>query len=89
MFAIQLGSKVRDDITGFEGIVTGRADYITGCRQYLITPKGTKTKRNDSSWFDEDRLRVLSVKKVSFPNKNDGGPVEFATENEGGGAPIK
>lgn len=31
---IILGRKVRDKVTGFEGIVTGRATYLTGCDQY-------------------------------------------------------
>lgn len=56
----QLGDKVKDEITGFEGIVTGACHYISGCDQYLLQPKvkedGTKV---DGCWFDVDRLVVL------------------------------
>lgn len=68
-FKIALGAKVKDSITGFSGVVTGRADYITGCRQYSVTPKGTKGKVAESAWYDEDRL-LKSIPK----NRNIGGP---------------
>ena len=31
MRKVELGSLVRDKITGFEGIVMGRTEYLTGC----------------------------------------------------------
>ena len=33
-FKIRMGAKVTDKVSGFQGIVTGRAEYSTGCRQY-------------------------------------------------------
>ena len=71
MFKIELGRKVRDSITGFSGIVTGRCDYISGCRQYLVTPKAERNKLAESFWFDEDRLLKDFSKSKS---KNKGGP---------------
>ena len=79
-FKIELGAKVKDSITGFSGIVTGRAEYITGCRQYAITPKAVKNEHKDSYWIDEDRL-VGSVKKT-VAKKPNGGPQQCA-------APLK
>ncbi len=32
---------VKDKITGFSGKVTGHADYITGCDQFLVHRKWT------------------------------------------------
>jgi len=67
MFKISMRAKVKDSITGFTGVVTARADYLTGCRQYLVTPKAQKNKMGESMWFDEDRL-------INSATKNPGGP---------------
>ena len=56
---IQLGSKVKDKITGFTGIVTGYVTYITGCNQALVVPQvGKDGTSKDAHWFDEQRLVV-------------------------------
>ena len=60
LFKIVLGATVRDAITGYGGVVTGRADYITGCNQYLVQPERV-TKDGavvSAQWFDEHRLLV-------------------------------
>lgn len=52
-----LGTTQKDKITGFEGIVTGHARYITGCDQYLIVPKVKEDGTSISGqWFDDSRL---------------------------------
>lgn len=79
-FKIELGVKVKDSITGFKGIVTARAEYITGCKQYSLVPKAEKNKAATAAWFDEDRL-VDSVKKKAAKVPK-GGPQQFA-------APLK
>jgi hypothetical protein len=33
-----LGKKVKDKITGFEGIATSKHIYLTGCNQYAVQP---------------------------------------------------
>lgn len=75
-FKIPMEATVKDSITGFMGVVTGRCDYITGCRQYCVTPKAIKNKPGDSHWIDEDRLiasaKPKAVKKVK--RSNTGGP---------------
>lgn len=35
-YKFELGATLKDKITGFEGIATGVASYITGCDQYVI-----------------------------------------------------
>ena len=55
---IELGYEVKDKVTGFKGIVTGRASYITGCDQYLIAPKNKGATFENSIWIDEGRLKV-------------------------------
>lgn len=54
---VTLGSKVRDKITGFTGIVTGYVSYISGCNQALVVPQvGKDGASRDAEWFDEQRL---------------------------------
>lgn len=74
---IQLGQKVKDKITGFTGIVIGRAEYLTGCNQFGVQPEvGKDGKVEGATWFDEGRLQKIGVgitaKQVSA-DKN-GGP---------------
>lgn len=67
MFKIKLGENVYDRVTGFKGKVAGRAEYISGCRQYLVMPKCEKNKIQQSHWIDESRL-------MDGPIENQGGP---------------
>lgn len=71
---IALGQTVKDRITGFKGVVTGLVDYISGCRQALVSPT-TKPDGDfaHSHWFDTDRLDVQDVAVVTLENrKRDG-----------------
>ena len=75
--ALKLGVEARDKVTGFKGIVTGKAEYLTGCTQYGIVPKTGKTgSMKSTEWFDENRLEVvgkgMGVSKIKGPD--NGGP---------------
>lgn len=59
MKKIELGAEARDKVTGFSGIVTARATYLTGCDQYVLSPKvDVDGKVPEAHWFDENRLVV-------------------------------
>ncbi len=75
-FSIHLESTVRDKVTSFSGMVIGRAEYMTGCRQYLVQPRGgDPAKKPESEWFDEARLLIVEdVAEKGTPET--GGPVE-------------
>jgi hypothetical protein len=75
-----LGKKVKDKITGFEGIATGYVQYLTGCNQVLVTPKiGKSGEHKEPHWFDEQRLTVDSkVKAVKLDNGKNPGPDKAA-----------
>lgn len=83
-FKIQLNSKVKDKITGFEGWVTGRSDYITGCNVYLVQPECKEGAWVEARWFDQERLEVLI---------EGNGPMEWQKEGSKPGsdmaAPVK
>ncbi len=56
-FQLNLGTTICDKITGFEGVITGRVEYLTGCVQYLLTPKIAEDgSHRNGEWFDEGRL---------------------------------
>ena len=75
-FTIPLGSTAGDTVTGFTGMITGRAEYLTGCRQYLVQSRGDDpAKKPDAEWFDEARL--IAEKEVAEEGTPaTGGPVE-------------
>lgn len=55
-----LGKKVKDKITGFEGIAIGIIDYLYGCQQVGITPQVDKDgKTGDTNWFDIGRIEII------------------------------
>lgn len=58
---IELGKTYKDKVTGFAGVCTGTAFYISGCHQALLMPKvkadGSAT---EGQWFDFQRLEHQS-----------------------------
>lgn len=55
---VNLGSRVRDTISGFEGIATGRTVYLNGCVSVLIEGPMVGKDRPEQ-WIDEQRLEVI------------------------------
>jgi len=75
---IKLGNKVKDNITGFSGIATGRTDWLYGCSRIHIEPPELKDGIPvEGQWFDEQRIEVIEEKKP-FVSKDSsaktGGP---------------
>lgn len=64
--ALKLGQTAKDRITGIEGVVLGRAEYITGCNQVLVQPTAKKADGDvlESRWFDEQRMELVSTAPV-------------------------
>ena len=77
-FIFKLGVKAKDKITGFESIIIGRADHITGCNTYGLKPKIDKDgKVQDSEWFDEGTIEVIAkgITEKEVKAKENGGPL--------------
>ncbi len=72
----ELGKKVRDKITGFEGIAIGKAEYLTGCNQYGVCPPAKDGEIKPAQWFDEGRLEVIGagITADQVLSEADGGP---------------
>lgn len=67
-FKYPMGAKARDIITGFEGIIVHRVQFLTGCDQYGLLPTGLDkdgdTKKTGQ--FDENRLELVGTKIVKL-----------------------
>lgn len=56
MFKHELGLRAKDKISGFEGVITSRVQYLTGCDRYYLQPKAKNGAFVDGSYFDEAQL---------------------------------
>ncbi|OJY68677.1 MAG: hypothetical protein BGP16_05425 [Sphingobium sp. 66-54] len=58
---INLGDRVRDKITGVEGIVIGITDWLTACRHIGVKREGVDKdgKPWEMMWFDEPNVTVI------------------------------
>ena len=56
---VNLGKMARDKVTGFEGVIIGRLNYLFGCAQYCLSPRAVKNELKNSEWFDEGRIEVI------------------------------
>lgn len=83
-FKYEMGLKAVDIITGFEGVIIGRSQWLTGCNTYGLRPKMSKDgKLPESQFFDEAQITVTgkplklgeTVKKKD-PVQDNGGPQE-------------
>ena len=73
---IKLGQKVRDKITGFEGIATVRTEFLNGCIQYCIKPTQLeKGKMLEGEYVDEEQIEIVIEEKTNIDviSKQTGG----------------
>lgn len=82
---IKIGDKVKDTITGLEGMAVAKIIYMNGCIQYEVQPKGLDKdgKIIKSAWVDEGQLIVKKEAKIKkVKEKPPGGsgnvPSEFS-----------
>jgi len=62
---IKLGEKVRDLVTGFEGIVVARCEYLYGSARLGVVSLELKDGLpRDSFWEEERRFEVVEVAKA-------------------------
>ena len=59
-YKLKLGSRVKDKITGFTGIIIGRTQWLHNCNTYLVKSETLKDEKPiDAQNFDEPQLEVL------------------------------
>ncbi len=66
---IRIGDRIKDSISGFAGIATGKCEYINGCRQWLIKPDSLDKdgKMIDGVWIDEQHVEVVKSQVLPEP----------------------
>lgn len=76
-FKFELGQTVKDTITGYEGIVVSRSQWISNCNTYGVKSQTLKDgKPIETEHFDEPVLVLIEEKQVMEPAQKTGGPVE-------------
>lgn len=77
MNVFELGKVGQCTVTGFEGIITARTDWLNGCVRYGLQPPVDKDgKVPEAYWVDHDQLKYVehSSKEVTL-GKPTGGPM--------------
>jgi heat shock protein HspQ len=59
VFKFEIGARVRDTITGYSGVVTGRAQYVSGVNRYQVEAVDS-TGRPCEWWLDGERCEVVA-----------------------------
>jgi hypothetical protein len=71
-----LGKKVKDKVSGFTGIVTGRHEFLAGCTRYSVQPEVDKDgKLPEVQTFDDPQLEIVKEKKIKTTGDRPGGPM--------------
>lgn len=58
MFKYELKTKAADKVTGYEGVITARCEYVSGENRYLIENIDA-TSRPVEHWVDESRIEIV------------------------------
>lgn len=81
---IELGTRVRDRVSAYEGTVTARYEYLNGCERYEVSG-ADKDGKPEAFVFDVQQLQVLAAPIPALvrepepqPLKKTGGPRDNA-----------
>jgi len=73
---IAMGDKVKDTLSGFTGIVLGRAEHLTGCNQvYVLPASDSDNELKDGVWFDVERVEKLVDQVVERSQRRTGADI--------------
>ena len=71
------GDKVREKITGYEGIIIACDFWQTGCFRYCVKPQMLKDGLpQDGHWIDEMNLEIIKEKPIKSVKSGPAGPRE-------------
>lgn len=73
---VKLGDEVRDKISGFEGVIVARTEYLWGCVQYAVASRRLKDSGEvlDWLWLDVDRVEIVQREEATRVVRLTGGP---------------
>lgn len=75
-FKHNLGEFVKDKVSGFQGTIDARCQWLNGCIRYSVMPKMKEgeAKMPESFWIDEAQIEKVD-NGVSIKKSKRGGPV--------------
>lgn len=59
MNKIKLGDKVRSTVSGFQGIVTAKCEYLHDATRYAVTASKPVNGEVKTEWFAASELEVI------------------------------
>lgn len=76
MAKINLGDRVKDQVTGFAGIAVCITEWLNGCARVGVQPETLDKdgKPQETQHFDDQQLTVIAPGVVSGGNRETGGP---------------
>lgn len=89
MSDIENGDLVKDNITGFEGIVICTTTYLSGCDRVVVQPQKVNKETGlpiEPQAFDVTQLKIL--KKAAIKQYAPIDPAKLVAEKKGGPRPI-
>lgn len=79
MAKIELGTWVRDAVSGFVGVATARTEYLSGDERIEVTARvqptagvDVKLERPVTEWFDAPRLEKVDGQVQVYLARGDG-----------------
>jgi hypothetical protein len=73
---IELGDTAKDVVTGFEGVVVARSEWLNGRVRLSIQPRALRDgKPIESQSFDVEQCALVQKCDAKMPTKKAGGPM--------------
>lgn len=74
MANLKLGDKVRDTVTGLEGIAIAKTEWLNGCFRWTVQPPIDKDGKVPEAHSVDEHQLIVVTEKTHVPNRATGGP---------------
>ncbi len=69
---IRCGQSVLDTLSGLEGVVVARTEWLYGCIRLAVQPSGSKDgKPYEPFWVDEPQVKVVETPLWQEPEQEE------------------
>jgi hypothetical protein len=73
-FKFSLGTRARDRISGYEGTIIARTEWLNGCKRYTLQAHGLKDGKPADSWAcDEQDIDLIETAAAAEAAPTGGG----------------
>ncbi len=81
---IEVGTKVKDSVTGYTGLAVARTEWLNGCFRITIqAPVDKDGKVPDQLTCDEPSVEIINEEPVERDAGVTGGPLPFEPKQRG------